>query len=110
MRTIKERIAQKEIVPGKLYRVLIKQDVKLFPINGDTISYREFFISDVVYDGDEPLVFLEYITGDKKGSNAWIKAEQLDKAEVLRFIDVTYKSFNNDNGGILDNDECIIFS
>lgn len=110
MSTIKERITHHEIVPGKLYRVLIKQDVKLFPINGDTISYREFFISDVVYDGDEPLVQLEYITGDKKGNTAWVKANQLDNAEVIRFIDVTYKSFNNDNGRILDNDECIIFS
>ena len=110
MNTIKERITRHEIVPGNLYKVLIKQDVKLFPISGDTISYREFFISDVVYDGDEPLVFIEYITGDKKGNNAWIKAEQLDKAEVLRCIDVTCKSYNNDNGGILDNDECIIFS
>lgn len=110
MNTIKERITNHEIVPGKLYRVLIKQDVKLFPINADTISYREFFISDVVYDGNEPLVLLEYITGDKKGNTAWVDASQFDKAEVLRFIDVTCKRSNNDNGRILDNDECILFS
>lgn len=97
METIFERVNSGNIIRGVRYRFLIKFVVHpIFPLKENESTYpvySEIDILDVVNDGDDKIILIEYKSGKDRGLRKWLNAKDFIEHEIIE--DFTYYTCNH---------------
>lgn len=85
METLYDLVVNDKIQSGKVYQVLVKTKIDLFPMNSTSIAYSEFYVADIVKTDNDTIIFVNYITGEKSNKK-WMSIDNFKKSEVIRLI------------------------
>ena len=99
METLHDLVVNGKIQTGKVYQVLVKTKIDLFPMNSTSIAYSEFYVADVVKTNNDTIIFVDYITGEKPNKK-WMSIDYFKKSEVIRIITL------DTNDTLLDSKDC----
>lgn len=89
METLYDLVVNNKIQSGKVYQVLIKTVVDLFPFKSTEAAYSEFYVSDIVKTDNDTIIFVNYITGEKTNKK-WMSIDNFKNSEVIRLITLDY--------------------
>ena len=94
METIFERVNSGNIARGVRYRFLTKFTVHpKFPLKENEHTYQvynEIDILDVVNDGNDKIILIEYKSGTDRGLRKWLNAKDFIEHEIIEdFTDYT---------------------
>ena len=89
METLYDLVVNDKIQSGKVYQVLVKTKIDLFPMNSTRIAYSEFYVSDIVKTDNDTIIFVNYITGEKTNKK-WMSIDNFKNSEVIRLITLDY--------------------
>lgn len=100
MGTIFQRVNSGNIIRGVRYRFLIKFTVHpIFPLKENESTYPvyiEIDILDIVNDGDDKIILIEYKSGKDRGLRKWLNAKDFIEHEIIEdFTDYTCNHIPN---------------
>lgn len=100
METIFQRVNSGNIIRRVRYRFLVKFAVHpIFPLKENESTYpvySEIDILDVVNDGDDKIILIEYKSGKDRGLRKWLNAKDFIEHEIIEdFTDYTCNHIPN---------------